>query len=191
MSRAKKIVRRDPIILFRIYDFEGAPTLFTAKKTSQKYSGIPGNSIISHGFEEVDYVDSYRIMKSTPENIEKISEQIFKLPPWIIWLMKMRDVMMRPFGLKTGKDLGFEHKKPGAEFFTKIAQNENELIMGENDRHLNFRVSVLIDRLSSYVYLTTAVHYNNRMGKVYFFFIKPFHKIIVKSALRRVMSDPK
>jgi hypothetical protein len=147
-------------------------------------SEVPKNSIASNGFGNVDYIDSYRIIKSTNEDIEKITSQIFKLPKWIITLMKMRDVIIRPLGLKTGKEM-MSHKKPGDAFFTKIVQNENELIMGENDRHLNFRVSVLIDRVSSLIFMTTLVHYNNRMGKVYFFFIKPFHKIIVKSALRK------
>jgi hypothetical protein len=144
----------------------------------------PKNSIAANGFGKVDYIDSYRIIKSTDENIEKISAQIFKLPPWIISLMKIRDVIIRPFGLKTGKEMMI-HKKPGDAFFTKIAQTEDELIMEEKDRHLNFRVSVLIDRLSSCIYMTTLVHYNNRLGKAYFFFIRPFHKIIVKSAMKK------
>jgi hypothetical protein len=149
-----------------------------------EYNEAPKNSIVSNGFGKIDHIDSFRIIKSTDENIEEISAQIFKLPSWIILLMKMRDVIIRPFGLKTGKAM-MSHKKPGDSFFTKIAQVENELIMGESDRHLNFRVSVLIDRLSSHIYMTTLVHYNNKMGKVYFFFIKPFHKIIVKSTMKR------
>jgi hypothetical protein len=91
--------------------------------------------------------------------------------------MKIRDVTVQPLGLKTSK--------PKDVFFTKIAQIENELIMGENDRHLNFRVSVLVDRLSSLIYLTTVVHYNNRIGKAYFLFVKPFHRILVKSVIKR------
>jgi hypothetical protein len=142
------------------------------------------NSVASNGFGKVDYIDSYRIIKSTDENIEKISAQIFKLPSWIISLMKMRDILVQPFGLRTGKTM-MSQKKPGDAFFTKIAQTDNELVMGESDRHLNFRVSVLVDRSSSLIYMTTLVHYHNRMGKVYFFFIKPFHKIIVKSTLKK------
>jgi hypothetical protein len=147
-------------------------------------SEAPKNSIVFNGFGKIDYMDSYRIIKSMDENIEEISAQIFNLPLWVNLLMKIRDVMVRPFGLKTGREFARD-KKPGEGFFTKIAQTENELIMGENDRHLNFRVSVLIDRLSSLIYLTTIVHYNNKMGNAYFLFIKPFHKIIVKSTMKR------
>jgi hypothetical protein len=154
-------------------------------KIIMKCNEAPKTSIAFNEFGKVDYIDSYRTTKSTDDDIEKIAAQIFKLPTWIVFLMKMRDVMIRPFGLKTAKDFGFKDKKPENAFFSKIAQTENELIMGENDRHLNFRVSVLIDRSSSLIYITTLVHYNNKMGKIYFFFVKPFHKIIVKSALKK------
>jgi hypothetical protein len=56
------------------------------------------------------------------------------------------------------------------------------------DTHLNFRVSVLIDRGKSYIYTTTLVHYNNRWGKLYFFFVKPFHRIIVRSIMKRLLN---
>jgi hypothetical protein len=145
-----------------------------------KCSEVPKNSIVFNEFKKVDYIDSYQISKSTDDDIEQISAQILKLPPWLNFLMNIRDVMVQPFGLKTNKG-----KKPGEIIFTKIAQNENELVMGENDRHLNFRVSVLVDRLSSLIYVTTLVHYNNKAGKIYFLFVKPFHKMLVRSVLKR------
>ncbi|MDR1321949.1 MAG: DUF2867 domain-containing protein [Gracilibacteraceae bacterium] len=147
-----------------------------------KREEAPGSSAILNGFGRVDYIDSYQITKSTDESIEEISAQIFKLPAWVNLLMKMRNALVRPFGLKGKED---EDESAGREFFTKIEQTENELVMGENDRHLNFRVSVLADRAVSLVYVTTVVHYNNKMGKVYFFFVKPFHKIIVRSVMKR------
>jgi hypothetical protein len=148
-------------------------------------------TIASDGFGQIDYIDSYRVMKQTDASIEQIAAQIFALPAWIMTLIRIRDVIVRPFGLKTGKDIGAEAKKTRETFFTKIAQTENELVMGECDRHLDFRVSVLADRASSLVFLTTLVHYNNSGGKFYFFFVKPFHKIIVKSAMRKYAAADK
>jgi hypothetical protein len=159
----------------------------TLKNTILECSGVPNSSIASNGFGNIDYIDSYQIIKSTDEDIEEITTQLFKLPSWVSLLIKIRDVIILPLGLKTEREMK-SHKKSGDTFFTKIEQNDNELIMGENDRHLNFRVSVLVDRISSLIFVTTLIHYNNRMGKVYFFFIKPFHKIIVKSALKRYLA---
>ncbi|HEY9262890.1 DUF2867 domain-containing protein [Chitinophaga sp.] len=58
---------------------------------------------------------------------------------------------------------------------------EKELILGENDKHLDFRVSLYLQQqpAAQQLLCTTTVHYNNRWGKRYFFFVKPFHRLIV------------
>jgi hypothetical protein len=145
----------------------------------QKYSTAPENSIITAGFGKIDYCDSYRITQSTSDSPEQIAEQLFKLPKWVIGLMILRNGLVRPFGLKTEKE------PESATLFPVIDRNDNEMVAGMNDRHLNFRVSILLDSEHSFIFVTTVVHYNNRWGKVYFLFIKPFHKIIVKSLIKR------
>ena len=101
------------------------------------------------------------------------------MPKWVDGLMKIRHLLVRSFGLKTAKEA-----EPD-KIFPVIAQTENEIVMGINDRHLNFRVSVLIDREKSYIYLTTLVQYNNRFGEAYFLLVKPFHNLIVRSVMKR------
>ncbi|MDR3327959.1 MAG: DUF2867 domain-containing protein [Prevotellaceae bacterium] len=144
-----------------------------------KLNKIPDKSAISNGFETVDYCDSYRIIYPADKSIEQITNELFKLPDWVTLLLKTRDSIVGIFGLKTGKD-----REDGQRLFPIIEQNKNELVMGENDSHLNFRVSVLIDRENAFVYVTTLVHYNNIWGKLYFMPVKPFHKIIMKSLIK-------
>jgi hypothetical protein len=147
-------------------------------KTIIKSNKQPCNSVISNGFGKIDYCDSFRIAQSTNKSIEQITNELFKLPAWVNWLMKIRDLAGGIFGLKTEKDV-----KDVQQFFPVIEQNDTEIVMGDNDKHLNFRVSVLIDRENSFTYVTTLVHYNNIWGKLYFLPVKPFHKIIVKSLI--------
>ena len=145
----------------------------------------PENSMISANFETVDYCDSYRIRKTTGENVEEITNKLFEAPKWPKWvqgLMKTRDFLVRPLGLKTAKETQSD------KIFPVIARTENEMIMGIDDRHLNFRVSVLIDREKSYIHITTLVQYRNRLGKAYFLLVKPFHKMIVRSLLKRQLN---
>ena len=69
--------------------------------------------------------------------------------------------------------------------FTLFAQDEDEIIAGGNDRHLDFRVSVL--RLTQdgvgTVVITTVVRTHNLFGRVYLAMITPFHKFGVKYLL--------
>jgi hypothetical protein len=150
-----------------------------SRKSIEKYNVAPANSMITTDFGRVDYCDSYRIKKPTNDSPEQIVVQLFKLSKWVIGLMILRNWLVRPFGLKT------ETEPESATFFPVIDRNDNEMVMGINDKHLNFRVSMLIDREKSFIYTTTVVHYNNSWGKVYFILIKPFHRIIMKSAIKR------
>jgi len=82
---------------------------------------------------------------------------------------------VKPFGIEGGDILTSE------DYI--IEDTENEAIMRKDDKHLLFYVSIakignnLID-------VTTVVQYHNALGKVYFFFIKPFHKMIVPRVVK-------
>jgi hypothetical protein len=93
--------------------------------------------------------------------------------------------------LKTGNPLREEKTffpvGSRAGYFTVLDRNENEIVMGEKDKHLNFNTSVFIDRENAFIYLTTIVHFNNILGKAYFIPVKPFHKLIIKSSLRNYL----
>ena len=69
--------------------------------------------------------------------------------------------------------------------FTLYAQDADELIAGGNDRHLDFRVSVLRLRENggARVVVTTVVKTHNLFGSVYLAIITPFHKFGVKHLL--------
>ena len=59
-------------------------------------------------------------------------------------------------------------------------------MLGANDKHLNFRVSVYNSNETLFnIKVTTLVEYNNRFGKIYMTIIKPFHHIIVKAMVKQ------
>jgi hypothetical protein len=161
-------------------------------KVIVKSDKIPDNSIISNGFGKTDYCDSYRVVKQTGETVDGITTQIFKMPHWIPVLMKIRNSIAKTAGLKTGKnenvkDAAYYPAGSKAGYFTVTARNVNEIVMGEDDRHLCFRTSVLVDRERSFIYLTTVVRFHNVWGRIYFLPVKPFHRLIVKSLLKRLV----
>ena len=158
---------------------------------------IPESSLILKGFGKVDYRDSYKITISTNKySVDKITSDLFKLTPLFKYLLKIRDFIVKPFGIKTSDEFkeAFKtdvepHYSIGSKavFFTVIDRNKKEIVMAENDTHLNFRTSVMIENngKETNVYQSTIVQYNNFFGRFYFFFVKPFHRILIKKDLKK------
>lgn len=155
------------------------------KKVS-KLTAIPEKSTITNGFGSIDYYDSYQIKKESNENAEEISKEIMQLPGWVNVLFSIRNRVVGLFGLKTDRDTT-ETKT----FFKLIENREDEIVMGEDDKHLNFRASIMKDESAGSIYLTTVVHYNNVWGRIYFLPVKPFHKIIMKTLLKKYLKRVK
>jgi hypothetical protein len=155
---------------------------------------IPEGSIISKGFGNYHYCDSYRIETQSNASLDNTTTDIFKTPKWADALMGIRNTVARLVGLQAGgykKDNYISDYYPvgsRAVYFTVIDRTDNEIVMAERDKHLDFRVSVLIDRKTdkTTINLTTLVKYNNGLGRLYFLPVKPFHRIIVMSLLKRL-----
>lgn len=74
--------------------------------------------------------------------------------------------------------------------FEVLARSTDEIVLGDNDRHLDLRVSLLVERggrdgREKTLSVTTAVRLNDRLGRCYFCFIKPFHRMIVPAVVKR------
>lgn len=149
-----------------------------------KSKSIPAKSTITNGFGRIDYQDIYSIVQQTDKTAEKISKELLVMPRWVDALMKLRNRIVGVFGLKTDRNT-----QKSETFFTVIENREEEIIMGEDDKHLNFRASILKDSSEGTLSLITVVHYNNVWGKVYFFPVKPFHKIIMRVLLKRYLKE--
>ena len=155
---------------------------------------IPEGSIISKDFGNYHYCDSYSIETQTNDSLDKIATDLFKTPKWADALMGIRNTVARLVGLKAGgykRDNYISDYYPvgsRAVYFTVIDRNDDEIVMAEKDKHLDFRVSVLVNREvdKATISLTTLVKYNNGLGRLYFFPVKPFHRIIVVSLLKRL-----
>jgi len=65
--------------------------------------------------------------------------------------------------------------------------SDTELIAGRDNKHLDFRLSVLkeVNDETASIVVSTICNVHNRFGKVYLFFIVPFHRW----GLMRLMSE--
>lgn len=90
--------------------------------------------------------------------------------------MRLRNTLVRPFGLKTGE--------PDRPIFPTCHETENELILGTDDRHLNFRIGLI--RAEGRLYMSTWVHPHNLWGRAYLRLVMPFHILISRGAVARM-----
>jgi hypothetical protein len=145
----------------------------------------------------VDYLDSFNIMpKKKGVNLEQVVKAFFlTTPSWIIKLLELRHFLVRSIGLKTCSYKDTKYKFPLIEgdsigLFKVFEIHEKEILLGEDDSHLDFRVSIKIEPNQS-VEVKTIVQFNSLFGKVYFNLIKPFHIIIVRSMLKKMEKELK
>lgn len=140
---------------------------------------MPRNSALHQqpaGIRDSDFVDCYTKPCDTP--LEEAAERAFHFPAWVSALMRLRNLLVAPFGLNT------EVTSPDrVGFFPLVSRSDDELILGIDDSHLDFRISVL--KQEGQIYFATWVRTKNRFGRVYLRAILPFHILIVRNAVKR------
>ncbi len=67
----------------------------------------------------------------------------------------------------------------GRSSFDTVARTADEVLLGTDERHLDFRASVR--REPDRVVLSTVVTLHNRRGRAYFALVRPVHPIVVRA----------
>src|SRR5215472_4963870 len=67
--------------------------------------------------------------------------------------------------------------------------SENEVVAGRNNKHMDFRVSVLVpDGERTSVVVSTICMVDNLAGGLYLFFVVPFHKYGVRKLMENALA---
>jgi hypothetical protein len=159
---------------------------------------VPSGSALSRDLiANASFRDSYRAPLTRPELA--VVEIFFALfghtPLWMKFLLIARNAAARWFGLEAPTVA--EIMKPAVRSQYRVGEkigpwpiffiDENEIIAGRNNKHMDFRLSVLkaIDGDAISVVVSTVCTVHNVFGKIYLFFITPFHR----HGVRRLMSN--
>ncbi|MDC8756129.1 DUF2867 domain-containing protein [Janthinobacterium fluminis] len=155
---------------------------------------LPAEASIAGLYPGSQLADAYSV--HLPAGVEVDPERLARcmfanLPRWARALMRLRDVLVAGFGIKTAAQM--QAVTPGAairriDMFRIYSGDAREIVFGEDDIHLDFRVSLLCrgepGADDAAIVVVTAVHCHNRLGRVYLFLIAPFHRLIAQAMLR-------
>ncbi len=152
----------------------------------------PRRSRIADWYDGADLLDCYAapLPSGHDGDIRTVGQAILGRPSW--WfrsLLAIRDGFARSAGLQTTADI--RRSVPADTrigFFPIRSRSADEIVLGEDDRHLDFRLSLLVERSAAgagTVLATTVVRCRNRLGHAYLAAITPFHHVVVRSSLRR------
>lgn len=161
---------------------------------------VPRNSDIAKLLPGAYFFDSYGmpLAHAGRSALEIYLDVIRKTPAWVDFLMALRNHVVRLFGLKYLGNLGEVKKlKTASEYrvgdrvgiFSLLSMTDSEIILGDSDKHLDVKVSVckLEDVGRESLAITTVVHIHNLLGRVYMFFVTPFHRIIAPAVMGRAI----
>jgi len=158
---------------------------------------LPSGSRIAGLFAGADLADAYAIQlpPDSSRDVETLARfMLGEQAPWVRFLMGLRDTLVAGFGIKTSRQL---REAPTSEASDRInifriyAACEDEMILGEDDKHLDFRISVLLRSNGAEsggkndIVVTTVVHCHNLLGRTYLALISGFHRLVVRSILHR------
>lgn len=133
-----------------------------------------------------DWADSFTITTAQAGITPEIAARkiMGSRPGWVVRLMQFRDLVMRPFGLKSG--INAPENADIIGIFPVIARAEKSIILGLDDRHLDFRLIIEIEETPdslTKIHAITAVKRHNMFGRAYLATITPFHNRIVPAML--------
>jgi hypothetical protein len=127
------------------------------------------------------FADTYTVNDAIFSNAMDAARGAFgKAPKWIDALMRLRNVLVRPFGLVHNP----QEDSPNRIGIFPILQNtKDKVVLGLDDKHLDFRVVVELMNAGRSVSFTTLVKPHHIFGKAYLAIIMPFHRIIAATIL--------
>lgn len=136
----------------------------------------PRTSLIAGALPRVDWTDAHAVaaLPGAPLDPQAWADAAFRDPPrWVLAALGMRELLVGLVGID----------RAGRRAFDTLARADDEVLLGADANHLDFRVSVL--REPDRVVLTSVVRLHNRRGRAYSALVRPVHPIVVRAMLNR------
>ena len=139
-------------------------------------TSVPDTPLLATALPRVDWADAYAVpaRPGAPTDPQVWADAVFgDPPPWVLGLLGLRQLLVGFVGID----------RAGAKAFATVARSGDEVLLGSDERHLDFRVSVR--RGPTRVVVTTVVCLNNARGRAYSALVRLVHPTIVRAMLAR------
>lgn len=139
-------------------------------------TAVPATSLLAGALARVDWSDAHSVAcrPGVPTDPQVWADAVFRDPPrWVVALLGVREALVGLVGIARGGDSSFD----------TVARTAEEVLLGTDERHLDFRASVL--REPGRVVLSTVVQLHNRRGRAYFALVRRVHPMIMRAMLTR------
>jgi hypothetical protein len=134
---------------------------------------VPDTALLRAALPRVDASDAYAV-PATDHDPQVWADAVFRDPPaWVVALLGLRQAVVGLVGIR----------RADRSAFATVARTDDEVLLGTDDTHLDFRASVL--REDRRVVLTTVVHVHSGRGRLYWGVVRHVHPVVVKAMLAR------
>ena len=168
--------------------------MFGLKQVSK--IAMPSESRLAPGLAGSAFHDAFeaRLDDLTLTAVEIAAASLRSTPRWVEALLTVRNAMAKPFGVTPVTPLGrLEPATSGAwragdrfGMFNVMCIDDDELVLGIDDAHLDVRISVLRRRARSTYVIASLVHTHNAVGTVYMWPVGLVHPLIVNVLMARL-----
>lgn len=137
---------------------------------------VPSTALLAEALPQVDWSDAHAVAcyPGMPIDPEVWADAVFRDPPrWVVGLLGLRQALVGLVGI--ARDSG--------SAFDVVARNGDEVLIGTDAGHLDFRASVL--READRVVVSTVVQVHNRCGRAYSAVVRRVHPMVVRATLTR------
>ncbi len=137
-------------------------------------SAVPRTALLAEALPRVDWADAYAVplQPGMPADPQTWADAVFHDPPGaVVGLLWLRNALVELVGIERGDMSAFD----------PVARTADEVLLGTDAGHLDFRVSVLRD--TDRVVLSTVVQVHNARGRLYSALVRRVHPIVVRTML--------
>jgi hypothetical protein len=162
---------------------------------------LPAGSRLAPQRAGAYYSESYEVpLRRSDLKMHEIYLAILGHLPWRARaLIVVRNHLVSLFGLhaepsaNVWKPVIKDSYAPGEKIlrFNLYSLGEHEIVTGRDDKHLDFRVSIMqvTEQGAPKVVVSTLIFVNNLFGKVYLWFVLPLHKLGMRRLLAQAVAD--